>query len=182
MGVTTMTKKELATVAGYTYRRLYDIDRDLPEGKKLFVKCEDGKYDLAIFVQKWVEYNVNNEVSDDWADLDLARAKHEVIKTQKTELEVARMRGQLIDVQDVRRLWGDIANTVMQNLIHLPSKVAPMVLMMDNVEIIASIMDEEIRKILEEIAETPLPDYAADEDEEDYASEESEGEDEDGEV
>ena len=172
----TMTKKELATVAGYTYRRLYDIDRDLPEGKKLFVKSEDGKYDLAIFVQKWVEYNVNNEVSDEWADLDLVKAKHEVVKTQKTELEVARMRGQLIDVQDVRKLWGDIANTVMQNMIHLPSKIAPLVLMMDNVEVIAGIMDEEIRKILNEIAETPLPDYAAGD------SEDSEGEDKDGEV
>ena len=177
MGVT-MTKKELASVAGYTYRRLYDIDRDLPEGKKLFVKSEDGKYDLAIFVQKWVDYNVQNESPDDWADLDLVKAKHEVVKTQKTELEVARMRGQLIDVQDVRRLWGDIANTVMQNMIHLPSKVAPMVQMLDNVELIASIIDEEIRKILNEIAETPLPDYAA----EDGQEEESEGEDEDGEV
>ena len=177
MGIS-LTKKELATVAGYTYRRLYDIDRDLPEGKKLFVKSEDGKYDLAIFVQKWVEYNVANEVSDDWQDLDLVKAKHEVVKTQKTELEVARMRGQLIDVTDVRRLWGDIANTVMQNLIHLPSKIAPMVQMMDNVELIASIIDEEIRKILEEIAETPLPEYAAAED----AEGESEGEDEDGEV
>lgn len=176
MGIS-LTKKELATVAGYTYRRLYDIDRDLPEGKKLFVKSEDGKYDLAIFVQKWVDYNVASEVPDDWQDLDLVKAKHEVVKTQKTELEVARMRGQLIDVQDVRRLWGDIANTVMQNLIHLPSKVAPMVQMMDNVEVIASIMDEEIRKILEEIAETPLPDYAAEETEE-----ESEVEDEDEEV
>ena len=179
MGVTTMTKKELATVAGYTYRRLYDIDRDLPDGKKLFVKCEDGKYDLAIFVQKWVDSNVSNEVSDEWQHLDLVKAKHEVVKTQKTELEVARMRGQLIDVQDVRRLWGDIANTVMQNMIHLPSKIAPMVLMMDNVEVVAGIIDEEIRKILNEIAETPLPDYAATEDEDD---EESEGEDEDGEV
>ena len=173
-----MTKKKLATIAGYTYRRLYDIDRDLPEGKKLFVKGEDGKYDLAIFVQKWVDYNVQNESPDDWADLDLVKAKHEVVKTQKTELEVARMRGQLIDVQDVRRLWGDIANTVMQNMIHLPSKVAPMVQMLDNVELIASIIDEEIRKILNEIAETPLPDYAA----EDGQEEESEGEDEDGEV
>ena len=129
-------------------------------------------------MQKWVDYNVQNESPDDWADLDLVKAKHEVVKTQKTELEVARMRGQLIDVQDVRRLWGDIANTVMQNMIHLPSKVAPMVQMMDNVELIASIIDEEIRKILNEIAETPLPDYAA----EDGQEEESEGEDEDGEV
>ena len=173
-----LTKKELASVAGYTYRRLYDIDRDLPEGKKLFVKSEDGKYDLAIFVQKWVEYNVANEVSDEWADLDLVKAKHEVVKTQKTELEVARMRGQLVDVSDVRRLWGDIANTVMQNLIHLPSKLAPMLQMLDNVEIIASIIDEEIRKTLSEIAETPLPEYAAQE----GAEDENEGEDEDGEV
>lgn len=177
MGVS-MTKKELATIAGYTYRRLYDIDRDLPEGKKLFVKGEGGKYDLAIFVQKWVEYNVAQETPDDWEDLDLVKAKHEIVKTQKTELEVARMRGQLIDVTDVRRLWGDIANTVMQNLIHLPSKVAPMVQMMDNVEVISSIIDEEIRKILNDIAETPLPAYAA----EGEADEESEGEDEDGEV
>lgn len=156
-----LTKKELATVAGYSYRRLHDIDRDLPEGKKLFVQGEGGKYDLSIFVQKWVEYNVANETQDLY-DLDLVKAKHEVVKTQKTELEVAKIKGQLIDVQDAKKLWGDIANTVMQNLIHLPNKVAPMLQMLDNVEVIADIIDTEIRKALEEIASTPLPDYAAD--------------------
>ena len=143
MGIS-LTKKELATAAGYTYRRLYDIDRDLPQDKKLFVQGEGGKYDLAIFVQRWVDYNVNNETAD-IDDLDTVKARHEIVKTQKTELEVARMRGQLIDVQDVRRLWGDIANTVMQNLIHLPSKVAPQLQMMENTELIASIIDGNTR-------------------------------------
>ena len=154
-----MTKKELATVAGYTYRRLYDIDRDLPQDKKLFVESEGGKYDLAVFVQRWVAYNVDNEMPE------TAKARHEVVKTQKTELEVARMRGQLIDVQDAKRLWGDIANTVMQNLIHVPSKVAPMLRMMDNVEIITEIISAEIRKALEAVADTPLPTYASEESE-----------------
>lgn len=173
MGVS-MTKKELATIAGYTYRRLYDIDRDLPEGKKLFVSGEGGKYDLSIFVQKWVEYNVATESSVSY-DLDEVKAKHEVVKTQKTELEVARMRGQLIDVQDVRRLWGDIANTVTQNMLHLPSKLAPMLQMLDNVEVISSIINEEIRKTLIGISETPLPDYAAEgKEEEDEGEEEGE--------
>ena len=171
MGVS-MTKKELATVAGYTYRRLYDIDRDLPEGKKLFVPGEGGKYDLAIFVQKWVEYNVANETAD-VHDLDAVKARHEVVTTHKTELEVARMKGLLIDVQDCRRLWGDIANTVTQNLIHLPSKVAPMLQMQDNVEVITGIIEEEIRKVLTGISETPLPDYAVE-----SATNENEGEDE----
>ncbi len=173
MGIS-LTKKELATVAGYTYRRLYDIDRDLPQDKKLFVASEGGKYDLAIFVQRWVDYNVQNETAD-IDDLDTVKARHEIVKTQKTELEVARMRGQLIDVQDVRRLWGDIANTVMQNMIHVPSKVAPQLQMIDNTELIASIIDTEIRSALNDIADTPLPSYAAE-------TEEDENEGDDGEV
>ena len=162
-----MTKKELATIAGYTYRRLYDIDRDLPKEKKLFVESEDGKYDLAFFVQRWVDYNVHQETAgNDVDDLDIVKARHEVIKAEKTQLEVDRMRGQLIDVQDVKKLWGDIANTVMQNMVHLPSKVAPMLRMMDNTEVISSIIDTEIRKILADISITPLPNWISQNDSE----------------
>jgi phage terminase Nu1 subunit (DNA packaging protein) len=82
------------------------------------------------------------------------------VKTKKTELEVAKMEGRLVDVQDVRRLWGDIANTVMQNMIHLPSKVAPMVVMMKSAEQIAAIIDREVRDILNSIADAPVPEYA----------------------
>lgn len=156
-----LTKKELANAAGYTYRRLYDIDRELPKDKKLFVAGEDGKYDLAMFVQRWVAYNVNS-VTTQAEDLDTVKARHEVIKTQKTEIEVAMMRGRLIDVTDAKKLWGDVANTVTQNLMHVPSKVAPMLRMMDNTESIADIIGEEIRKVLENIAETPMPVYALD--------------------
>lgn len=79
----TCTKKELATLAGYTYRRLYDIDAGLPNDSKLFVESEDGKYDLALFIQRWVKYNIDRETNDA-ADLDLVKARHEVVKTRKT--------------------------------------------------------------------------------------------------
>lgn len=151
-----MTKKELATIAGYTYRQLYNIDRDLPENKKLFVECEGSKCDLAIFVQRWVDFNVNRN-SVDADDLDVVKARHETIKIQKTELEVERLRGTLIDVQDVRILWGTVANTVMQGLIHLPGRIAPLLLMMDDEESISSIIDEEIRKVLDSLKDVPLP-------------------------
>lgn len=166
-----LTKKELANVAGYTYRRLYDIDRDLPENRKLFVEGEGGKYDLAVFVQRWVEYNVAQE-SGDVDDLDTVKARHEAVKIEKTELEVARLRGELIAVQDVKKLWGDVAKTIMQNMLHLPNKVAPLLRMMESTERIAGILDNEIRTILNALADTPLPDYAADEEDE-----ESDGDD-----
>lgn len=168
-----MTKKELAEVAGYTYRRLYDIDKGQPDNQKLFVESKGGKFDLALFVQRWVRYNVNNETSD-IDDLDTVKARHEIVKTQKTELEVAKLRGQLVEVQDVKKLWGDIANTVMQNLIHLPSKLAPQLRMMESQEKIAAILDEGIRQVLNEIAETPLPEYAADEPSGDESEEDEE--------
>ena len=175
---TTMTKKELATVAGYTYRRLYDIDQSLPPDGKLFVPCDDGKYNLILFVQRWVKYNVNRE-TEEAADLDMVKARHEVVKTRKTELEVARMEGNLVDVQDVRKLWGDLANMIMQGLIHIPSKVGPLLLMMDNVEKIAGIIDEAIREVLNTLAEAPVPDYAAEADAQNEAGDEDEDEDED---
>lgn len=160
MGNIYLTKKELATIAGYTYRRLYDIDMGLPENGKLFVKGEGGKYDLALFVQRWVQYNVDNETGDDQT-LDEVKARHEIVKTRKTELEVARLEGKLVDVQEIRKLWGGVASTVMQNMIRLPSKVAPRLVMMKDVKMIGQIIDTEIRDVLTQIADTPLPEEAA---------------------
>ena len=153
-----MTKKDLAQVAGYSYRRLHDIDLQLPNNEKLFVRCEDGKYNLTLFVQRWVQYNVEATHGDD-RSLDEVKAIHERVKTRKTELEVAKMEGALVDVQQIRRLWADIANTVMQAMLRLPSKIAPQIMMIENVESITDMIDRELRDVLTQIAETPLPAY-----------------------
>lgn len=168
----TATKVQISAISGYSDKQLNRIDKSLPEDGKLFVKSKDGKYDLAIFVQRWVKYRIEREYSDDYTDLDLVKAKHEVVKTKKTELEVARLKGQLIDVQDVKQIWGDVLTPIVQNITNLPKKLAPLTASMDNAEIIASIWDEEIRKIFEDAAEAPLPDYA-------QAVEDGESEDED---
>lgn len=161
MALPNMTKKELAEVAGYTYRRLYDIDRALPDDAKLFVEASDGKYDLGLFVQRWVQYNVAHEVAPD-SSYEEAKTKHEIIKTAKTELEVAKMKGQLIDVQDVKKLWGDVVNAATQNMLSLPKKMGPVLVMQESAEIITSMIDEEVRRILNDLADTPLPAYVED--------------------
>ena len=171
-----LTKKDLADAAGYSYRQLQNIDNAMPDNKKLFKKGEGGKYDLAFFVQAWVAYNVDQELGGDSEDLDAVKARHERIKTKKTKLEVRRMEGRLVDVQDVRRLWSDIANTVKQSLLHLPSTIAPMVQGMDNIEVINNIIYGEISNALNALADTPLPDYAADDDGEDDTEDDEEDE------
>lgn len=173
MAIAPLSKKELAEIAGYTYRWLYNIDRDLPDDKKLFVPVEEGKqkYDVPKFVQRWVAYNTENSIPED-TDLAAAKTKHEIIKTQKTELEVARMRGQMIDVQDVKKLWGDIANAVVQNLLGLPKKLGPALVMIESAEVISAMIDDEVRQILNDIADTPLPEYVQDDEPESESDDE----------
>lgn len=170
-----MTKQALAELTGMTYRQIFNINKKLvqeDESKALFVKGEDAKKcDLAIFVQRWVEYNVER-VSASADDLDAVKAAHESVKMRKTQLEVDRMEGSLVDVQEVRKIWGDIANTIMQSMIHLPSTLAPMVRGMDNVEVINNVIDTEIRKVLEGLSDTPLPAYLLLQDEDDEEAEE----------
>ena len=151
-----LTKKELANIAGYTYRQLHNIDRNLPEEGKLFVVGEGDKFDLAIFVQRWVEYNINHEKAKQ-KTLDEAKTEHEIFKMRKTELEIEKMEGRLVDVNEVRVLWGAIAMNVQQNMIRLPIKIAPMIANMENIQAIQGIIDREIRDILNQIADTPLP-------------------------
>lgn len=170
-----LTKDTLSKAAGYTYRHLHNIDKGLQEDRKLFVSSGKGKCDLGMFIQRWVQYNVTAATEDGGQSLDDVKAVHEKVKTRKTELEVRRLEGELVSIHDVRKLWGDIATTVTQNMLHLPSTIAPMVTMMDSVEIISSIIDTEIRKVLNMIADTPEPDYAQAEDAEDIEGAEDEG-------
>ena len=155
MGIS-MTKKELASIAGYTYRRLYDIDRDQPQDKKLFVESEGGKYDLAIFVQRWVAYN-KNAAEQESEELSVVKAQHERVKKEKTEIEVARMKGEFVEVREVHRLWGNIATIIRSRFVNLPRKLAPALVMIESPDVIEEIIDRDVRDALNMIANTPLP-------------------------
>lgn len=170
-----LTKKELATAAGYSYRRLFDIDAGLPPDKKLFVPSADGKYDLTAFIQRWVQYNIDKDAPA-ILSLDEAKARHEQIKIQKTELEVGKLRGELVDKEQMHNIWATAINALVQNLMRLPGLLAPQVHMIDNQELIAGIIENEIRNVLTSYATTPLPEETEAEEWEDNNDDEA-GED-----
>lgn len=156
-----MTKKELASISGYTYRRLHDIDMALPKDEKLFVASDKDpkKYDLSVFVQRWVDYNVGQvgggEDSEEYATI---KAQHEKVKKEKTELEVARMKAEMVDIQEVHRLWCNIASMVRNRFVRLGHKLGPSLIMQDDAEKIAGVIDREVRDALTLLAREPTPD------------------------
>ena len=157
----TLTQKELAELVGLTDRHIRRIDQTLEPDEKLLVKAEDGRFEAAVFVQRYLAMKIR-EVTDVMDDLDAVKARHEIVKTEKTQLEVARMRGELLDYRDVRKAWGDIANSVMQAMMNIPGQVAPVIRGMESVEMISGILDGEIRRALENLSDSPLPSYATD--------------------
>lgn len=153
-----LTKKELAEISGYTYRWLHNIDKGLPKEEKLFVAGEDGKYDLATFVQRWAAYHASGRsAADGKLTLEEAKTMHEQVKMQKSQMEVARLRGELVDINEVRRLWVGVAKTVSQNLMRLPGALAQQVTGLTDQEIVSGILEKEIREALTEISKTPVP-------------------------
>lgn len=160
MGVT-LKQKELAELVGLTDRHIRRIDQTMDPNKKLLVKAEDGKFDAAVFVQRYIAMKIE-EITEGMDDLDAVKARHEIVKTEKTQLEVAKMRGELLDYNDVRKAWGDIANAVMNAMLNIPAQVAPVIRGMESVEMISGIIDGEIRRALEALSESPVPSYAQD--------------------
>lgn len=156
-----LTQNQIADLAGYSSKQLRRINDALDEGEKLFVKDgEDGQkgYNLGLFIQRWAAYSIKKEI-EGIQDLDQVRAAHEIVKKRKTELQVHQMEGTLVDAQEVGRVWDNICNNIMQNMIHLPGTLAPMLQGMTNTEEIKSVIDAEIRKVLEEIANRKEPAY-----------------------
>lgn len=157
-----LTQAALAEMAGLSLRRLQQINKDLPPEEQLFVKGEGGKCDAAMFLRRWVQYSVNKAVeNNDKISLDQVRAQHELLKIQKTEIELSVRRGELVDAEEVRSLWDDVVTTVRNRLMHIPTTVAQRLVMLKDPAEIKTILDKEIRSGLEMIAKCRLPQVTA---------------------
>lgn len=156
------SRKELAEIVGYSYHGLYNIDKALPKDRKLFVEAEgEGrKCDLAIFVQRWIQYKVEYEVGDE-TTLEDEKARHEKLKADKTEIELGRMKGEYVSITEVEKLWMDVTGIVVNRLVNLPKRLATQLIMIDNADAAEEILERDLRSALDMISNTPLPGESA---------------------
>ena len=154
-----LTKKELAAIAGYSYRMLYEINMNLPNDRKLFVTSGEGgnKYDLAMFVQRWVMYNTQLAKIEGDEDLEIIKAKHEAVKMQKSQIEVLRLQGEYVSVNALAPLWTQIAAAAAERFNSLAAKLAPSLVMISDPEIIEGMIEREVRDALSLLSAMPLP-------------------------
>lgn len=148
----TMTIKELAGLVGLTPRRLYQINEEQTEDKKLFVREEGSRADAGTFVRRWVDYQKSLVRRSGEISLEEAKTQHELIKTEKTKYEVRRLQGEMVLASDVIALGQEITVGVRNRLLHIPTTLAPILSTMEDAEEIESVMTQAIREALEEMS------------------------------
>lgn len=135
---------ELARIFGVSRRWIYKLkDKGLPQNGRF--------YDVATCVQ-WELARITEKGDDEPADIMEARRHLYIAQTKKTELETARLRGSLVNLEEARSLLQQIAGIVASQLDAVGPRLAAQVAGEEDQKTIQLMLFEEHRAIRESIA------------------------------
>lgn len=146
----------LAELVGKTERRIRQINNDLPENEKLLEADDKGKYDPAIFVQRWVAYQIKQEGGNK-ESLDDIKAKHEKVKMEKSQIELGILKGEICKTEDMLQVWCMILKELSNGLLSIPHTLAPRLTNMENAREVEAVLEAEITAAMQGLAKTPYP-------------------------
>ncbi len=155
----------LAKLMGISERRVQQITKE-----NGFHRVERGKYHLEKSVEKYIAYKIDEALATDKIVVDgegeeldngVEQALWTRARREKTELEVAIIKGELHRAVDVRAINSDMLSSFRSRLMSLPSKVAPLVLPMDDLKEIESVVKENVHVALNELKEYDPQEYYA---------------------
>lgn len=111
----------IARFLNLTERRVQQLARD-----GIIPKADKGKYDLVRCVQHYVQYLQERAYGNGDTAHDTHHERARLIKAQadKTELEVAEMRGQLMPIETIEHDWMQHVSSCRMRLLAIPSKSA----------------------------------------------------------
>jgi len=86
------------------------------------------------------------------ADYEEARARKVAAEAEITELELAKVRGELVVAEDVVSAWSDTLSSLKAKMVSIPSKAAPIVAAEDSAGGCQQVLEDLIREALEELS------------------------------
>ena len=153
----TLTQSQAAEVAGLTTRRLQQLDKDGSGPPRM----SGGGY-FAADLGRWLKDRLLSElgVANDGKayDYEAERARLTKAQADKTELEVAELRGELVRAPVIGLHWQAMVAAMRAKLLSLPSKVAPQVAGPDSLSRTQELIQASVHEALAEIAGDGFPD------------------------
>jgi len=110
---------EFASLVGKTPQWIRQLTRD-----GILTQCGRGKYNLVENVLAYIEHVSGGKEENGKPRYVDAKTEHEILKKEKTELQVQQLRGQLHAAEDVRLVMGDMILSAKSKLLTLPVRIA----------------------------------------------------------
>jgi len=142
-----VTTAEISEMLGVTKRR---IQQFADEGA--LVRLNRGYYDLPASINKFIEYQISKALpNENGLDKDKETALWTRAKREKTELEVQIIKGELHRSEDVKRIMNDMLMAFRQRSLSLPTKLAPQLVMLDDIQVIKDRLKTGVVELLHEL-------------------------------
>lgn len=155
-----ISEKELAEYFGVSDRRIRQLAKE-----EIAIKTKPGSYDLKKSVQNYIDFI---KIEDDKTietkglleiELQKEKLEHERLKRKKTEMHIHQMQRKLHRAEDVEYIWNKIAIAIKTRISAIPTKAAPILVDIKNVNEVKEILSKQIDDILIEIAMYNINDY-----------------------
>lgn len=144
--------KDLAAIFGVTDRRIRQLTKDgiLPQVGR-------GKYVLGDAIQSYIKH-LQERVKEaaksvDPKDLQKELTRLRKAQADKAELEVAEYQGKLHRAEDVEAEWTEMLSNFRAKMLALPTKLAPMLAMQDDIQEVQAMLKAGIYEALQELSE-----------------------------
>tara|TARA_R110002110_G_scaffold159508_1_gene357266 strand:+ start:52 stop:612 length:561 start_codon:yes stop_codon:yes gene_type:complete len=140
------TATRLAAELGLDGRRLRDV---LTRVNPIEVKGKSKLYllrDVLPHVAKYIG-------APDVIDLNVERARKMKAEAELAEMELAKLRGETINVEAATLVWAEILGVAKNRLLSTPAKLAPIVAVEDAPAICKALIEEQVYEVLDELAQ-----------------------------
>lgn len=145
-----ITTKNLADVLDVTPRTVSNLTQ-----QEVLRRVGHGKYLLGPSIQSYVSY-IRHQFEDEdgnQIDYEFEKALHEKVKREKTELQLAAMRGKMHREEDVAAVLNDMVAAFRAKMLGLPSKLAPQLVGAADLAIMTELLTQEVHEALSELSE-----------------------------
>jgi len=141
-----ISTKKFSEILGVSTRRIQQLADD-----NALVRVGRGQYDLSQSIKKYIEYQIEKAMPDEELDNAIETALWTKARREKTELEVQIIKGELHRSEDVKRVMNDMLMAFRQRTLSLPSKLAPQVVMIEDIQVIKDTLKIGVIELLNEL-------------------------------
>ena len=168
--IATVSEKDLADCLGVSERRIRQM---VKEG--IAVKVSAGKYNIKESAKRYIQTMKDKEKKQNQSleKIKVAQAAetlmHEKLKKRKTELVVNEMEKKLHLASDVEEIWNTMVISAKSRITSIPTKIAPVLVGIEDAKEIQTILRREVNECLNEISNYDVSKFDKDFEDEQYA-------------